>query len=82
VSIRIHNDSDAAVAAAGIATDWPTFSVLLRPLPCSHALYDPPCAGRDVLFVITPVVPVQFAVPDSKPEFCRRLSPDGGGPPV
>jgi hypothetical protein len=31
-----------------------------------------------VLLVIAPVVPVQFAAPDSKPGFWIRLSPVGG----
>ena len=36
-------------------------------------------AGRPVLLVIGPAVPVQFTAPDSKPGFCSRLSPVGGG---
>ena len=54
------------------------FSVDVLPLPPSHAFHDPVRAGRLVLFVIGPDVPVQPTAPDSKPGLARRLLPDGG----
>jgi len=38
VSIRIHRDSDAAVAEAGIATGLARFSLLVLAVACSQAL--------------------------------------------
>ena len=54
-------------------------SVAVVPLPPSHIFQEPVCAGRPVLFVIGPAVPVQLAAPDSKPGLSSRLPPVGGG---
>src|SRR4051794_33846366 len=73
VSILIQKDSVALVAEAGMATDWFSFSVVVVPLPWSHIFQVPVRAGRPVLLVIGPAVPVQFTAPDSKPGFSSRL---------
>ena len=62
-----------------MATDWDVFSVAVVPLPPSQAFQLPVWAGRPVLFVIGPAVPVQLAAPDSKPGLASRLPPVGGG---
>ena len=49
------------------------------PLPPSHIFQEPVRAGRPVLFVIGPEVPLQLTAPDSNPGFCSRLLPVGGG---
>jgi hypothetical protein len=67
VSVRIQYDSEAAVAVDGIVTDWLIVSVLVDPLPPSHSFHDPVRAGRPVLLVIGPEVPVHTVAPDSKP---------------
>ena len=79
VSVRSQNDRVALVALAGIATLWLIVSVLLEPLPPSQAFHDPVRAGRPVLLVIGPAVPVQTVPPDSKPGLPSRLVPVGGG---
>ena len=48
------------------------------PLPPSHSFQRPVRAGRPVLFVIGPEVPVQPVWPDSKPPLVSA-SPVGGG---
>ena len=54
------------------------------PLPPSHSFQLPVRAGRPVLLVIGPEVPVQLTAPDSKPGLSSRLPPVGGGvvPPL
>jgi len=78
-SLRYPCDSFVAVVLVGIATDCHWFWVVGLPLPPSHIFQLPECAGRPMLFVIGPAVPVQLAAPDSKPELSNRLLPAGSG---
>ena len=76
--MRIQYDSVALVAPAGMVTDWLIVSVVVRPLPPSQSFHDPLRAGRPVLVVIGPEVPVHTVAPDSKPGLPRSWLP---GPP-
>src|SRR5689334_4946988 len=62
-----------------MVTVWLTVSVPAEPLPPSQSFHEPVRAGRPVLLVIGPAVPVPVVAPDSKPGLPRMLSPVGGG---
>lgn len=79
MSVRSQNDNVAAVTVDGIETLCWTVSVDVEPLPPSHAFQLPVRAGRPVLLVIGPAVPVQLTARDSKPGLSSRLPPVGGG---
>ena len=78
MSVRIQNDSFGVPLVGTVTACW-TVSVDVEPLPPSHSFHEPVCAGRPVLLVIGPAVPVQLVAPDSKPGLARRLLPVGGG---
>ena len=77
--MRIQNDSVADVAVDGMVTVCDSFSDDVVPLPPSHIFHEPVRAGRPVLFVIGPDVPVQFTAPDSKPGFEQHVAAGAAG---
>src|SRR6476469_7202288 len=80
VSERIQNDR-VGVPVEGTVTLWLMVSVPAVPLPPSHSFHEPLWAGRPVLLVTGPLVPVQLTKPDSKPGFCSTLVPPPPPPP-
>ena len=69
------------VAVDGTVNACCSYSDAVVPLPPSQSFHEPLWAGRPVLFVMGPDVPVQPVWPDSKPPLTRLELGGGVVPP-
>ena len=66
------------VPVEGTATVWLTVSVVAEPLPPSQSFQEPVRAGRPVLLVIGPEVPVQLTAAGLEAGVEQQVVPVGG----